>query len=172
MELERSFSLYSPLVNIISASFVVALLIIIGINQSKAKQTGRHFADIFTCILFTENVSVAIEISLNFVPEDPTDNKSVFILVMAWQAIAWSWTDDGPHPLYHIVLLSHNDLKAMCDFDFQRMLSLTKLVLLHVILKRIITVERIRVQITVITPSLNVLVIPLFPIWTRKISLH
>ena len=66
MELERSLSLYSPLINRISASSVVALLIITGINTSKAKQTGKHFADIFTFILLTENVSVAIEISLNF----------------------------------------------------------------------------------------------------------
>ena len=58
---------------------------------------------------------------------------------MAWQAIAWSYTDDDPHPLYHIVSLSHNDLTAMCDFDFQRMFLLTKLVLIHVISKRIIT---------------------------------
>ena len=45
------------------------------INTLRPRQNGRHFADsIFKCIFLNENVSIAIKISLKFVPMDPINN--------------------------------------------------------------------------------------------------
>ena len=43
--------------------------------------------DIFKCIFLNENVRIAIEISLKFVPKGPIDNKSALVQVMAWRRI-------------------------------------------------------------------------------------
>ena len=45
------------------------------VNTLRSRQNGRHFADdIFKCIFFNENVSVAIKFSLKFVPNGPINN--------------------------------------------------------------------------------------------------
>ena len=45
------------------------------LNPLRLKQNGLHFPyDIFKCIFLNENVSIAIKISLKFVPKGPIDN--------------------------------------------------------------------------------------------------
>ena len=42
------------------------------VNTLRPRQNGRHFADdILKCIFLNENVSIAIKISLKFVPKGP-----------------------------------------------------------------------------------------------------
>ena len=41
--------------------------------------------DNFKCILLNENDRIAIQISVNFVPRSPIDNKPVLVQVMAWR---------------------------------------------------------------------------------------
>ena len=41
--------------------------------------------DIFNCIFFNENVSIAIKISLKFVPKGPIDNIPALVQIMAWR---------------------------------------------------------------------------------------
>ena len=49
-------------------------------------KNGHHFADnIFKHIFLNENIRIAIQISLKFVPEGPVDNKSALVQVMAWR---------------------------------------------------------------------------------------
>ena len=56
------------------------------INSSLPCQNGRHFTDvIFKCIFMNENFCISIQISLRFVPKDPSDNKSSLVQVMAWR---------------------------------------------------------------------------------------
>ena len=49
----------------------------------------RHFH----YISLNENVNISIQISLNYVTDDPIDNKATLIQIMAQ-----SWTDDKPSP--------------------------------------------------------------------------
>ena len=57
-----------------------------------SEQNGRHLADnLFRRIFMNEKVGILIEISLNFVPKGPIDNKSVLVQVMAWR-----WIGDKP----------------------------------------------------------------------------
>ena len=44
---------------------------------------------IFKCIFMNEKFCILIQISLNFVPEGPADNKQALVQVMAWR-----WTGD------------------------------------------------------------------------------
>ena len=56
------------------------------INSLKPRQDGRHFPDdIFKCILLNENVSIAIKMSLKFVPEGPINNIPALVQIMAWR---------------------------------------------------------------------------------------
>ena len=41
--------------------------------------------DIFKCIFLNENVWILIEISLKFVPKDPTNNIQALVQIMAWR---------------------------------------------------------------------------------------
>ena len=43
--------------------------------------------DISKCIFLNENYRIQIQISLNFVPKSPIDNKSTLVQVMAWRQI-------------------------------------------------------------------------------------
>ena len=53
-------------------------------NMADLSQT--HFADdIFNCIFVNEKLRILIQISLNFVPKGPIDNKSALVQVMAWR---------------------------------------------------------------------------------------
>ena len=64
-------------------------------NTLRPRQNGRHFADdIFTCIFMNENVCTSIEISPNFVPREPIDNKSTLVQVMAWHRTGDNWVSD------------------------------------------------------------------------------
>ena len=47
------------------------------------KQNGHQFTGIFPYIFIKENFCILIPISLKFVPEDPTRNKSVLFQAMA-----------------------------------------------------------------------------------------
>ena len=50
------------------------------------RQNGRHFADdICKCIFLKENISIAIKISLKFVPKGPINNIPALIQIMAWR---------------------------------------------------------------------------------------
>ena len=52
----------------------------------RPRQNGRHFADdIFKCIFLNENVSIAIKISLKFVPKGPINNIPALVKIMAWR---------------------------------------------------------------------------------------
>ena len=56
------------------------------VNTLRPRQNGRHFADdIFKCIFLNENVSIAIEISLKFVPKGPINNIPALVQIMAWR---------------------------------------------------------------------------------------
>ena len=52
-------------------------------------QNGRHFLDdIFKCFFLNENVSIAIKISLKFVPKGPINNIPALVQIIFW-------TNDG-----------------------------------------------------------------------------
>ena len=56
------------------------------VNTLRPRQNGRHFADdIFKCIFLNENVSIAIKISLKFVPKGPINNIPALVQIMAWR---------------------------------------------------------------------------------------
>ena len=49
-------------------------------------QDGRHFPDyIFKCIFLNENNSIAIQMSLKFVPQGPMNNVSTMVQIRAWR---------------------------------------------------------------------------------------
>ena len=55
-------------------------------NTLRPRQNGRHFADdIFKCIFLNENVSIAVKISLKFVPKGPINNIPALVQIMAWR---------------------------------------------------------------------------------------
>ena len=58
--------------------------------------------DIFKCNFVNENVLILINISLNFVPKGPIDNKSSMVQVMAW---CWK----GDEPLHESMMTQFND---------------------------------------------------------------
>ena len=58
------------------------------INALRPRQNRRHFADdIFKCIFLNENVSIAIKISLKFVPKGPINNISALFQIIAWHRL-------------------------------------------------------------------------------------
>ena len=55
------------------------------INTLRPRQNGHHFADdTFKSIFFNENVRIAIEISLKFVPKGAINNIPALVQMMAW----------------------------------------------------------------------------------------
>ena len=55
-------------------------------NTLRPRQDGRHFPDdIFRCIFLNENMWIAINISLSFVPKGPIDNIPALVRIMAWR---------------------------------------------------------------------------------------
>ena len=55
-------------------------------NSSPHGQNGHHFADyVFKCIFINFIFFISTRIALNFVPEDPTDNKSALFQIMDWR---------------------------------------------------------------------------------------
>ena len=56
------------------------------LNTLRPRQNGRHFSDdSFKCIFLNENVSIAIKISLKFVPKGPINNIPALVQIMAWR---------------------------------------------------------------------------------------
>ena len=54
------------------------------INTLRPRQHGRHFPDdIFKCSFLNENVSIAIKISMTFLPTIPNNNNPSLIQIMA-----------------------------------------------------------------------------------------
>ena len=55
------------------------------VNTLRPRLNGRHFADnIFKCIFLNENISIAIKISLKFVPKGSINNIPALVQIMAW----------------------------------------------------------------------------------------
>ena len=56
------------------------------LNTLRPRQDGRHFPDdIFKRIFLNENVWIALEISLNFVPKGPINNILALVQIMTWR---------------------------------------------------------------------------------------
>ena len=56
------------------------------VNTFRPKQNGRHFPDdMFKCFFLNENVSIAIKISLKFVPKGPFNNIPALVQIMDWR---------------------------------------------------------------------------------------
>ena len=56
------------------------------VNTLRPRQNGRHSPDdIFKCLFVNENVSIAIKISLKFVPKGPINNIPALVQIMAWR---------------------------------------------------------------------------------------
>ena len=71
------------------------------LKRLRPRQNGRHFPDnFFQCISLNENIWIAIEISLKFVPKGPVNNIPVLVRIMAWR-----WQGDKPlsEPMMNIV---------------------------------------------------------------------
>ena len=70
------------------------------INTLRPRQNGRHFPDdIFKCFFLNENVSIAIKISLKFVPKGPINNIPALVQIMAWRR-------PGDKPLFEPMMVS------------------------------------------------------------------
>ena len=55
-------------------------------NTLRPRQNGRPFAeDIFKCIFLNENASIAIKVSLKFIPRGPNNNIAALVQVMDWR---------------------------------------------------------------------------------------
>ena len=84
-----------------STSYWVLFFIV---NTLRPRQDGCYFPDdIFRCIFLNENIWIAINISLSFVPKGPIDNISALVQIMAWR-----WSGDKPlsEPMM-VSLLTH-----------------------------------------------------------------
>ena len=69
-------------------------------NTLWPKQNGRNFADdIFKCILLNENMWIAINILLNFVPKSQINNIQALVQIMDWRR-------PGDKPLSEPVMIS------------------------------------------------------------------
>ena len=56
------------------------------LNTLRPRQNGRHFPDgIFKCMFLNENVWIAIEISLKFIPKGLINNIPALVQIMAWR---------------------------------------------------------------------------------------
>ena len=59
-----------------------------GFNTLRPRQNGRHLPDdIFKCIFMNENVRIATNISLKFVPKGLINNIPALVLIMAWRRL-------------------------------------------------------------------------------------
>ena len=55
-------------------------------NTLRPRQNGRHFTDnSFKCIFVNENATIAVKISLTFVPKGPINNIPALVEKMAWR---------------------------------------------------------------------------------------
>ena len=70
------------------------------VNTLRPRQNGRHFPDdIFKCFFLNENVSIAIKMSLKFVPKGPINNIPALVQIMAWRRL-------GDKPLSEPMIVS------------------------------------------------------------------
>ena len=70
------------------------------LNTLRPRQNGRHFADdSFNRIFINENVKIAIEFSLKFVPKGPINNIPALVQIIAWHR-------PGDKPLSEPVMVS------------------------------------------------------------------
>ena len=70
------------------------------INTLRPRRNRRHFADdTFNRIFLRENVRIAIEFSLKFVPKGPINNIPALVQIMAWRR-------PGDKPLSEPVMVS------------------------------------------------------------------
>ena len=99
--------------------FIVALVLPYGntsLNTLRPRQNGHHFPyKIFKRIFFNENVWIAINISLNFIPYGPIDFKSALV-----QMVAWRWAgllSDSAKPLSQPMLNYHQTLTAIFTWE-------------------------------------------------------
>ena len=53
-------------------------------NTLRPRQNGHFADDVFKCIFLNENASIAIKISLKFVPKGPINNIPILVQIMAW----------------------------------------------------------------------------------------
>ena len=61
-------------------------IICVSLNKTlRLRRNGRHFADIFKCIFWNENVWIPIRISRKFVPKGPINNIPALVQIMAWR---------------------------------------------------------------------------------------
>ena len=103
------------------------------INTLRPRQNGRHFLDdIFKCIFLNENVILAIEISLKFVPNGPINNIPALVQIMARR-------HTGDEPLSEPMLVSLPTHICVTRPQWVNMLNpkhivekLSKFLLLHV----------------------------------------
>ena len=73
-----------------------------GFNSSLPEQNGCHFADvIFKCIYKDDNW-ILIQIPLQFVPNNPIDNKRALVQIMAWRRT-------GDKPVFETMLTQFID---------------------------------------------------------------
>ena len=57
----------------------------VSIITLRPQPNGRHFADnMLKCIFVNGNMRMSIQISLKFVPNDPINNKTGLVQIMAW----------------------------------------------------------------------------------------
>ena len=64
----------------------IVCIIMVTLTHWHRDKNGRRFADdIFKSILLKENVSIAIKISLKFVPKGPINNIPTLVQIMAWR---------------------------------------------------------------------------------------
>ena len=65
-------------------------------NTSPSEQNCHHFTDdIVSCIFMDKKIRILIQISLNFVPTGPINNKPALVQVMAWHRT-------GDRPLFEL----------------------------------------------------------------------
>ena len=70
-------------------SYDFCWVVVTWLNMLRLRQHGHHFADnTFKCIFLNGNVSVYINISLNFV-------SKALVQIMSWRRLAIIWTSDG-----------------------------------------------------------------------------
>ena len=66
--------------------------------------------DIFKCNFINENVLVSISILMNFVPEDPIDNKTSLVQEMVWHRI-------GDKPLPEPMMTNDTYMRHMASLS-------------------------------------------------------
>ena len=74
-----------------------------GLNTLRSRQNGRHFPDDnFKCIFLDENMEIAINIALKFVPQRQINNITALVQLMAWHR-------PGDKPLSEPVMVQFSD---------------------------------------------------------------